>query len=43
MLDNYLHHHWPDGADILQFDSTDGYFKTVEHEPDRMLELRDSL
>ena len=39
----YLHHHWSDGADTLQFDSTDGYFKTVEHEPDRMLQLRDSL
>ena len=39
----YFHHHWSDGADTLQFDSTDGYFKTVEHEPDRMLELRDSL
>ena len=39
----YLHHHWPDEADTLQFDSTDGYFKTVEHEPHRMLELRDTL
>ena len=36
----YLHHH---GADTLRFDSTDEYFKTVEHEPDRMLELGDKL
>ena len=39
----YLHHHGSDGADTLRFDSTDEYFKTVEHEPDRMLELRDNL
>ena len=39
----YLHHHWSDGADTLQFDSTDEYNKTVEHELDRMLELRDNL
>ena len=39
----YLHHHESDGADTLRFDSTDEYFKTVEHEPHRMLELRDNL
>ena len=39
----YLRHHGSYGADTLRFDSTDEYFKTVEHEPDRMLELRDSL
>ena len=39
----YLHHHGSNAADTLRFDSTDEYFKTVEHEPDRMLELRDSL
>ena len=39
----YLHHHGFDGADTLQLDNTDEYFKTVEHEPDRMLELRDKL
>ena len=33
----YLHHHESDVADTLQFDSTDVYFKTVEHEPHRML------
>ena len=37
----YLHHQWPDGADTLQFDSTDEYFETVEDEPHRLLELRD--
>ena len=36
----YLRHH---GADTLRFDSADECFKTVEHEPDRMLELRDKL
>jgi hypothetical protein len=39
----YLHHQWSDGADTLQFDSTDEYFETVEYEPDRPLELRDIL
>ena len=39
----YLHHQWFDGADTLQFDSTDEYFETVEYEPDRPLELRDIL
>ena len=39
----YLHHHGSDGADTLQFDSTDEYIKTIEHELDRMLELRDKL
>ena len=39
----YLPHHESDGADTLRFDSTDEYFKTVEHESDRMLELRDKL
>ena len=39
----YLHHQWSDGADTLQFDSTDEYFETVEYEPDRLLELRDML
>ena len=39
----YLHHHGSYGADTLRFDSTNEYFKTVEHEPDRMLELRDNL
>ena len=39
----YLRHHGSDGADTLRFDSTDECFKTVEHEPDRMLELRDNL
>ena len=41
--DRYLHHHGSDGADTLQFDSTDEYIKTVEHELDRMLEVRDNL
>ena len=38
---DYLHHYWSVGADTLQFDSTNKYFKTVEHELHRMLELRD--
>ena len=38
---DYLHHHWSDGADTLQFDSTDEYFETVEYEPERSTELRD--
>ena len=36
---NYLHHHWSDGADTLQFDSTVEYFETVEYEPERSTEL----
>ena len=32
--------YWSVGADTLQFDSTNEYFKTVEHEAHRMLELR---
>ena len=38
---DYLHSQQCDEADNLQFDSTDEYFKTVEHELHRMLELRD--
>ena len=38
----YLHHQWSDRADILQFDSTGGYFKTVEYERERTIELRDN-
>ena len=40
---DYLHDQWSDGADTLQFVSTDEYFETVEYEPDRPLELRDIL
>ena len=32
-------HRMFDGADTLRFGSTDEYFKTVEHEPHRILEL----
>ena len=39
----YLRYDGSDEPDTLRFDSTDEYFKTVEHEPDRMLELRDKL
>ena len=38
---DYLHHHWSDGADTLQFDSTEEYFETVEYEPERSTELWD--
>ena len=34
----YLRHQWSDGADTLQFGSTDEYFETVEYEPDRSVE-----
>ena len=37
----YLHHQWSDSVHILQFDSTDEYFKTVEYEEQRSTELRD--
>ena len=39
----YLRHQWSDGADTLQFCSTDEYFETVEYEPQRPLGYRDSL
>ena len=38
----YLRHQWSDGADTLQFCSTDEYFETVEYEPQRPLGYRDS-
>ena len=40
---DYLHHYWSVGADTLQFDSTNEYFKTVEYEPHRMLQLWDII
>ena len=39
----FLRHQWSDHAHTLQFASTDEYFETVEHEPDRPSELRDIL
>ena len=40
---NYLHHQWSDSDHTLQFDSTGEYFRTVEYELQRALQLRDIL
>ena len=37
----YLRRQWSDSVHTLQFDSTDEYFKTVEYEEQRSIELRD--
>ena len=37
----YLRHQWSDSVHTLRFDSTDEYFKTVEYEEQRSIELRD--
>ena len=37
----YLRHQCSDGADTIQFGSTNEYFEAVEYEPNRPSELRD--